>query len=111
MLFSALRFDITATAIRGLGGVFEGQLKPHNNVTRIRAEKMLGEDYGKIWRRDELCSSDDSIFVATGVCDGWLKGVEIKNDIYYTTTCIINVKDKEYSCTRNKKLMGVSSTL
>ncbi|HJL58792.1 MAG TPA: hypothetical protein QF621_00425, partial [Candidatus Thalassarchaeaceae archaeon] len=29
-----------------------------------------------IWGRDELCTSDDAIFVASGVCSGYLPGVE-----------------------------------
>ena len=93
---------ITATAVKGMRGVFEGQLKPHNNSTLERTKKMLGENYDKIWTSDELCTSDDSVFVATGVCDGWLKGVE-KSDTYYsTTTCVIDVDKKTMNFVKEK---------
>ena len=67
---------ITATALRGLGSSFEGRLVFKNDGHRERAEKMIDGDIERIWDRDELCSSDDSIFIGTGVCDGRTKGVE-----------------------------------
>ena len=67
---------ITATALRGLGSSFEGRLVFKNDGHRERAEKMIDGDIERIWGRDELCSSDDSIFIGTGVCDGRTKGVE-----------------------------------
>ena len=37
---------------------------------------MVGDDVDKVWSRDQLCASDDAIFVASGVCSGYLPGVE-----------------------------------
>ena len=93
---------ITATAIKGVGGVFEGQMKPHDDITLSRTKKMLGEKYNKIWTCDELCSSNDSIFVATGVCDGWIKGVEESDSYYLTTTCVIDVNQKTMNFVKEK---------
>ena len=40
---------------------------------------------------NKLCVSNNSIFVATGVCDGWISGVKIDEDKAYTTTILIDV--------------------
>ena len=67
---------ITATALRALGGHFEGKLVTTNEDHSRRAAEMVGDDVHRIWGRDELCASDDAIFVASGVCSGYLPGVE-----------------------------------
>ena len=56
---------ITATAMRG---------------HRERAERMIEGDVERLWDRDDLCSSEDSIFIGSGVCDGRTKGVEFHQD-------------------------------
>lgn len=84
---------ITATALRGLGGFFEGRLHFHKPEFRARAVEMLGDDVDRLWQRDELCTSDDAVFIATGVCDGWLPGpVEGKGGTT-TTSRVISVAD------------------
>ena len=71
---------ITATALRGLDAPFEGRLVFKNDGHRERAERMIDGDIERIWDRDELCSSEDSIFIGTGVCSGRTQGVEILGD-------------------------------
>ena len=71
---------ITATALRGLKAPFEGRLIFKNEGHRERAEKMIDDDIDRLWDRDELCSSDDSIFIGTGVCPGRTRGVELTED-------------------------------
>ena len=71
---------ITATALRGLKAPFEGRLIFKNDGHRDRAEKMIDDDVDRLWGRDELCSSDDSIFIGTGVCPGRTRGVEQTED-------------------------------
>ena len=71
---------ITATALRGLDAPFEGRLVFKNEGHRERAERMIDGDIDRIWARDELCSSDDSMFIGSGVCTGRTKGVEILED-------------------------------
>ena len=68
---------ITATALRGLDAPFEGRLVFKNDGHRERAERMIDGDIERIWDRDELCSSEDSLFIGTGVCSGRTRGVEI----------------------------------
>ena len=71
---------ITATALRGLGAPFEGRLVFKNDGHRERAEQMIDGDVDRLWDRDELCSSDDAMFIGTGVCPGRTFGVEELSD-------------------------------
>ena len=40
---------ITATAIRGIGGVFEGRLVFRSDEEEKRAEKMVDDDLTRLW--------------------------------------------------------------
>ena len=71
---------ITATAIRGIGGVFEGRLVFRSNEEEARAGEMIDDDLARLWDARDLCQSEDAIFVASGVCDGYLPGVKINDD-------------------------------
>ena len=89
---------ITATALRGLGGVFEGRLKYRDDDDRKRASSMVGDDLDRLWTAADLCSSTDAIFVATGVCPGYLPGVEDLGDgKVRTTSQVIDVATGEVS--------------
>jgi len=68
---------LAATALKIVGGYFEGRLKPKNDDEKQRAEKMGIKNIDKIYNINELVKGDDAIFVATGVTDGdMLKGVD-----------------------------------
>jgi fructose-1,6-bisphosphatase class II len=82
---------ITATALRGLGAPFEGRLVFKNKGHRGRAEEMIDGDIERLWQRDDLCSSDDSLFIGTGVCHGRTKGVLHDGNIYSVESEIIDV--------------------
>ena len=71
---------ITATAIRGIGGVFEGRLVFRSEAEETRAADMVDDDLARLWSAHDLCQSEDAIFVASGVCDGYLPGVKINDD-------------------------------
>jgi len=63
----------TACAIKALGGFIQGRLAPGSDSERVSgAAAGLRFDY--IYGADELVSSDNTIFVATGVTDGELVG-------------------------------------
>lgn len=83
---------ITATAIRGLGGVFEGRLQFRHDIEEERAEKMVGGDLQRLWSAEDLCTSTDALFVASGVCPGYLPGVEEVDGGYKVTSQVIDVK-------------------
>jgi fructose-1,6-bisphosphatase/sedoheptulose 1,7-bisphosphatase-like protein len=84
---------ITATAIRGIGGVFEGRLVFRSDEEEARAEQMIDDDLTRLWDAKDLCRSDDAIFVASGVCDGYLPGVKIyDNGNMHTYAELIDVQ-------------------
>ena len=56
---------------------------------------VLNNDAHKIWDEDNLCTSNDAIFVATGVCDGWIPGVQYNDDSANTWSRIIFVETGE----------------
>ena len=93
---------IAATALRGIGGVFEGRLHFHEPEFRARAVEMLGDDVDRLWQRDELCTSDDAVFVATGVCDGWLPGPRAGEGGTVTTSRVIFVADSRDEVIRHE---------
>ena len=80
---------ITATAVRALGGFFEGQLVFYDPEFEKRARKMVGNNIDKIWNANDLCTSDDTFVIASGVCTGWVPGVEFKNNKAIVTSKII----------------------
>ena len=82
---------ITATALRGLGAPFEGRLVFKNEGHRSRAEEMIDGDIERLWKRDDLCSSEDSLFIGTGVCQGRTKGVIQDGNTYSVESEIIDV--------------------
>mgnify|MGYP001277386146 FL=1 len=89
---------ITATAIRGIGGVFEGRLVFRSEEERKRAEGMIDDDLTRLWGAKDLCRSDDAIFVASGVCDGYLPGVRINDDETIETFAeLIDVQNRTVS--------------
>ena len=92
---------ITATAIEGIGGIFEGRLKFKDIEEEHRASKMIDDDLHKVWKSNELCKSDDALFVATGVCTGYLPGVEVTEKGTKTTSQIIDVYNKEIKLITN----------
>ena len=71
---------ITATALRGLDATFQGRLVFKNDGHRERAERMIDGNIERLWERDDLCSSKDSLFISSGVCEGRTKGVELLKD-------------------------------
>lgn len=71
---------ITATALRGIGGVFEGRLVFRSEAEENRAADMIDDDLTRLWSAHDLCQSEDAVFVASGVCDGYLPGVRINDD-------------------------------
>src|SRR5216683_2292032 len=62
---------IAACAIKCLGGVVLGKLWPRDDAERRRALDA-GHDLDRVLATDELVSSDDVFFAATGITDGEL---------------------------------------
>jgi fructose-1,6-bisphosphatase II len=62
---------IAACAIKCLGGVIQGVLTPRDDSERKRALES-GLDLNRVLTTDDLVSSDDVFFAATGITDGEL---------------------------------------
>ena len=97
---------ITATAVKAMGGFFEGKLHFMDESFKSRAVKMLGNDINNLWSADDLCQSSDSFFVASGVCSGWIPGVRFTNDQAIVTSKIIFGDSKESKIITNKYRLG-----
>ena len=97
---------ITATAVRALGGFFEGQLVFYDPEFEKRARKMVGNNIDKIWNANDLCTSDDTFVIASGVCTGWVPGVEFKNNKAIVTSKIIFGGTGEIKLVTNEYNLG-----
>jgi fructose-1,6-bisphosphatase II len=64
---------IAAAAIKCLGGVIQGILHPRDDAERRRALDA-GLDLDQVLTTEDLVSSDDVFFAATGITDGELMG-------------------------------------
>jgi fructose-1,6-bisphosphatase II len=62
---------IAACAIKCLGGVIQGKLAPRDEEERAKA-LAAGHDLDQVLSTDDLVTSDDAFFAATGITDGEL---------------------------------------
>jgi len=94
---------ISATAIRGLGGIFEGRLVFRSPEEEARAEVMVNDDLTRLWKANDLCQSEDAIFAASGVCDGYLPGVVIGDSTTTTFNELIDVTQRSVVRTEQER--------
>ncbi len=67
---------LAACALRCTGGMIQGKLHPRNEEERRKGEE-LGFDFNRVLTIDDLVSSEDVFFAATGITNGeLLKGVD-----------------------------------
>tara|TARA_Y100000768_G_C23987107_1_gene689596 strand:+ start:2936 stop:3889 length:954 start_codon:yes stop_codon:yes gene_type:complete len=97
---------ITAAAVKSLGGFFEGKLFFKDENFKIRALEMLGDKIDKVWTADELCTSNDTFFVASGVCSGWIPGVKFEGEKATVTSKIIFADSKKNLIITNEYING-----
>jgi fructose-1,6-bisphosphatase II len=62
---------IAACAIKCLGGIILGKLAPRDEAERAKALDA-GHDLNRVLTTDDLVTSDDAFFAATGITDGEL---------------------------------------
>lgn len=80
---------ITACAVKALGGVIQGRLRPRDDTERQKAIDA-GHDLDRVLTGDDLVAGDNTYFVATGVTDGALvAGVRRKNGVIRTESLIL----------------------
>lgn len=83
---------ITACAIKALGGFMEGRLSPQSDEEH-RKVLAAGHDLTRVLGLDDLVSSDNTYFVATGVTDGQLlDGVRRKGPLIRTESLVLRSK-------------------
>lgn len=80
---------LAAAALRCVGGQFNGRLIFRNEDEKARARKWGIEDFGRIYKLDDLAKGD-CIFAATGVTDGsLLEGVRRRRGGGMTTESVV----------------------
>ena len=80
---------LAACALRAMGGEIQGKLYARDEDELYRGE-MAGYDFEKILTMDELVSSEDVFFAATGVTDGeLLRGVKYFGDGARTDSLVV----------------------
>jgi len=80
---------ITACALKALGGFIQGKLLPKDDQERERAI-AAGHDLDRILGIDDLVTSDNTYFVATGVTDGQLvEGVRKRGPVIHTESIVL----------------------
>ena len=80
---------VTACGIKALGGLIQGILTPREDFEYERGE-AAGLKFDYVYEMDEMVSSDNTFFVATGVTDGaMLSGVRKRGDVVITESIVI----------------------
>ncbi len=80
---------IAACALRAMGGEIQGKLYPRNEEELQRGREM-GYDFEKVLTMDDLVSSEDVFFAATGITNGeLLQGVRYYGDGATTESLVV----------------------
>jgi fructose-1,6-bisphosphatase II len=80
---------LAACALRAMGGEIQGKLYARDDDELARGE-LAGYDFDKILTMDDLVSSEDVFFAATGITDGeLLKGVKYYGDGARTDSLVV----------------------
>ncbi len=80
---------IAACALRAMGGEIQGKLYARD-AAELRRGQEAGYDFDKVLTMDDLVSSEDVFFAATGITDGeLLKGVRYFGDGASTNSLVV----------------------
>jgi fructose-1,6-bisphosphatase II len=83
---------IAAAALKCMGGEIQGRLWPRNDEEKKAAQK-LGYDFDRVLTTNDLVSSNNCFFAATGVTDGELMpGVRFSSTGAYTHSLVMRSK-------------------
>lgn len=83
---------IAAAALKCMGGEIQGRLWARNDTERTAALEA-GYDFDKVLTTNDLVSSDNCFFAATGVTDGELmRGVRFSSTGAYTQSLVMRSK-------------------
>ncbi len=80
---------ITACALRAMGGEIQGKLYARDE-NELKRGREMGYDFERVLTMDDLVSSEDVFFAATGITDGeLLKGVRYSGDGATTDSLVV----------------------
>lgn len=79
---------ISACATKALGGYMQGRIRPQS-PEEMRKALEAGHDLNRIFEQDDLVTSDNTYFVATGVTDGMLAAGVTRVGNYIRTESVI----------------------
>jgi fructose-1,6-bisphosphatase II len=80
---------LAACALRAMGGEIQGKLYARDD-DELRRGREAGYDFDKVLTMDDLVSSEDVFFAATGITDGeLLKGVRYQGNHILTETLVV----------------------
>src|SRR5690606_27071544 len=83
---------VTACAIKALGGVIQGRLWPTDDDEKQKAIDA-GHELGRVLTTNDLVTSDNCYFAATGITDGdLLRGVRYKDNRIHTQSIVMRAK-------------------
>jgi len=83
---------ITAAGVRALGGQMQGILHPLSEEERLRGGEA-GLRFDHVYQMNEMVSSDNTFFVATGVTDGPLvSGVRKRGEVIFAESIVVRGK-------------------
>lgn len=83
---------LAACALRTLGGEIQGKLYARNN-DELNLGREMGYDFDSVITMDDMVSSDDVFFSATGITDGeFVAGVKYSNNTAITDSIILRGK-------------------
>ncbi|MDH4121587.1 MAG: class II fructose-bisphosphatase [Deltaproteobacteria bacterium] len=84
---------LAATAVKVLGGQILGRLDPQSDEER-KSVLDAGMDISRVYTVDDLVTSDDVYFAATGITQGFLPGVKIEGHRITTTSVLMRGRNK-----------------
>jgi fructose-1,6-bisphosphatase II len=80
---------VAACALKCMGGVIQGKLWPRDDAERRKALDA-GHDLSQVLTTNDLVSSDDVFFAATGITQGELmQGVRFRRDVAMTHSLVM----------------------
>ncbi|MFD1449056.1 class II fructose-bisphosphatase [Oceanobacillus profundus] len=85
-----------AVAIRCQGGEMQAKLLPRNDDEISRCKAMGITNLESVLTLDDLVSTDDCVFVATGITDNLIiDGIEVEYRNYITHSILVNGREKQ----------------
>lgn len=104
---------VAACAIKATGGVIQGRLAPTDDAEREKA-LAAGHDLDRILTTDDLVTSDNCFFAATGITDGkLLRGVRYGKNIVTTQSLVmrsssgtVRIVEAEHRLSRLREILS-----